>query len=297
LESGILSLVLIGIVLVLTGQLLRKRIGTIAFIVLFFVLLIPTTINETKVTAIVLPIGLLTTIVAASPPGKRLRIFLGGVSLLLVFAAILVPVYDYMNRNSPYKQGRTLEDFFTDQKTMATYMATQKQGAALGMRRDVRRGDALEVPFQYMARDPIQLAFGLGIGNATHSNIGESFTGAYNGLFDKFLITSVTIFLLEIGLFGTALIFVLYWFIFADTLAVAKTDTTYTGSLAAGWIGVVAIMPAATFYSAIHTYTSMSYLFWYFSGVIAARRVQLLLETQRSPVVGRSARAAARAGG
>jgi hypothetical protein len=282
-ESGILSLVLICTVFVLTGMFVRKRLPLVPFVILFFTLLLPTTINETKVTVFVLPLGLLTTIVAASPPGKKMQIFLGGISLLVVFGAILIPVYDAMSVNSPYKQGRTLQDFFTDEKFMAAYMATQKKGAALGMSRNVRRGDALAVPVEYLARDPIQLTFGLGMGNATHSNIGESFTGAYNGLFDKFLITSATIFILEVGLFGTALIFGLYWLIYVDTLAVAKIDTGLTGALAAGWIGVVGIMPLATFYVPIHTYASMSYLFWYFTGIVAARRTQLVLATQRSP--------------
>jgi hypothetical protein len=280
-ESGVLSVVLICMVMVLTGLFLRKRIGKMTFILLFFILLVPTTLNETKVTAIVLPIGLLTTLVAASPAGKRMRVFLGGISLLVVFAAILIPVYDFMNANSPYKEGRTLEDFFTNQETMSHYME-QKKGAALGMTRDVRRGDAIQVPLQYLSRDPIQLAFGLGIGNASHSNIGAQFTGAYNPLFDKFLLTDFTVFILEIGIFGTALVFLLYWFVFIDTLAVAKLDTGMTGAIAAGWIGVVAIMVLVTFYSTGHVYASVSYLYWYFSGVIAARRMQLQVAQQRS---------------
>jgi hypothetical protein len=280
--SGILSIVLICMAFVLTGLYLRKRISLVPYIILFFLLLLPTTINETKVTAIILPIGLLTAFVIAAPPGRKVRIVLGAMTLLVAFAAILVPVYDYMNQNSPYKQGRTLEDFFTDQQTMERYMATQKQGPALGMKRDVRRGDALQVPFEYISHDPIQLAFGLGMGNASHSNIGEAFTGDYNGLFDKFLITSVTVFLLEIGIFGTGLIFVLYWFMYWDTLAVAKADTGLIGAIAAGWIGVVAIMPLATFYAPIHTYASVSYLFWFFSGLIVARRTELLREAQRA---------------
>jgi hypothetical protein len=277
-DSGVLSLVLIGMVLVLTGMFLRKRLSLPYFLILFFVLLLPTTINETKVIVILLPVGLLATLVVASPPGKKMRTFVGGFALLVAFAAILIPVYDFFAERSPWNQGRNLEDFFTDQKTMATYMETQKKGAALGMGRDVRRGDAIQVPLQYLGRDPITLAFGLGMGNATHSNIGEAFTGAYNGLFDRFLITSATVFLLEVGLFGISLIFIIYWFIFSDTLVVARTgDMGLTGAIAAGWVGVAAVAPLATLYSPIHTYASISYLFWYLSGVVVARRGSLVL--------------------
>jgi hypothetical protein len=222
--------------------------------------------------------------VVAAPPGKKMPIAFGGLGLLVAFAAILVPVYDFMNAHSRYKQGRNLEDFFTDQKLMAQYMQTQKRGAALGMTRDVRRGDAIKVPLHYLARDPVHMAFGLGMGNASHSNLGAAFTGEYNGLFDKFLITAFTTFLLEIGLFGVLLIFGLYWFIWQDTLAVAKLDDGFIGALAAGWIGVAAIVPFATFYAPIQTYASISYLFWYFSGVVVARRQALRLKAAQAPV-------------
>jgi hypothetical protein len=291
-ESGILSLVLIGMVLVVTGQFLRKRISGWVFVPLFFFLLIPTMINETKVTVIVLPIGLLTTLVTAAAPGKRMRTFLGGISMLVAFAAIFIPIYDAMNSHSPWKEGRTIEDFFTDQKTMANYMA-QKKGAELGMRRDVRRGDAITVPLQYLSKDPVQLAFGLGMGNASHSNLGEGFTGGYNGLFDKFLVTGFTSFLLELGVFGVSLIFLLYWLIYRDTLAVTRLDPGLTGSIAAGWIGVVATIPLATLYTVIQGYASVSYLFWFYSGLIAARRTQLMLAAQESPANGRMPRATA----
>lgn len=58
-DSGILTLFLICTVLILTGMFMRRRIRPLTYWVLFFFLLIPTTINETKVTVIFLPLGLL----------------------------------------------------------------------------------------------------------------------------------------------------------------------------------------------------------------------------------------------
>ena len=52
--------------------------------------------------------------------------------------------------------------------------------------------------------------------------------------------------------------------------------------MAVGWIGVVVVITLATFYSAIHLFASLSYMFWYFSGIIAARRMQLAAEVSRS---------------
>src|SRR6202000_1755303 len=81
-DSGILSMYLISAVLIMVGLLLKRRISKGWFTALFFLLLLPTTINETKVTVIFLPLGLLTTIVAAAPSGKKMPIAFGGLGLL-----------------------------------------------------------------------------------------------------------------------------------------------------------------------------------------------------------------------
>jgi hypothetical protein len=181
---------------------------------------------------------------------------------------------------SPYRTNKHLVDFFTDQGEIEKYMESKKVG--VGTVAPLRRGDAMKVPVQYLARDPVRLAFGLGLGNASKSNLGEAFSGNYYGLFQSFVILSFTVFILELGLLGTALVFLLYWLIFRDSVAVARSDSGLVGSIAVGWIGAVVIMGMSTFYTDIHLFASLSYLFWYFSGIIAARRMQLAVEVSRN---------------
>jgi hypothetical protein len=135
---------------------LRKRISKLAYFVLASLLLIPTTINETKGTLSLLPLGLFVTFLIGSPRCKRIQL------------------------------------------------------------------------------DPVSLVFGLGIGNASRSSLGEQFTGRYAVRFEPFVITSAAAFLLEIVLLGTGLV-LLYWMIFRDALAVARLDNGIRGrSLLAG---------------------------------------------------------------
>jgi len=145
----------------------------------------------------------------------------------------------------------------------------------VGAKHDTGRIDAIVVPLKRLSNDPVQLAFGLGLGNASHSSLGPQFIGAYFPLYAGFLVSSFSYFLLEIGIFGTALVFVLYWLIFRDSLAVARSDDSLTGSIALGWSGVALLVAVATPYKAMHVYESLSYLFWYFSGLVAARRMRL----------------------
>jgi hypothetical protein len=143
--------------------------------------------------------------------------------------------------------------------------------------------DAIVVPFKYLARDPVKLAFGLGIGSDTHSSLGESFTGDYFRLFEKLSQSSFTVFLLEIGLLGTLLVFVLHWLVFQDARVIAGCDTGQMQFIAVGMAGIVALMTVSTFYKMTYVFTPLSYLFWYFAGLIAARRVRLAHGEARVP--------------
>jgi hypothetical protein len=278
-DSGILSLFLICTVLILTGLLLRKRIRPRWYAVLFLVLLIPTTINETKVTVIFLPLGLMATLLLAGEPGKRLKYLGVAVIALLVAGALFVPIYNYTQLHNPYKNERDITAFFTDPKRLERYMNTGVGG--LGTKKDVRRGDAIMVPLQYLAKDPVKLMFGLGIGAVSPSQLGKNFEGTYYLLFEKFVIISFTTFLLEFGLLGVTVIGVLFWMVFSDTLTVLRRDDSLVGALAAGWSGVVVIFAIDVFYTTFHNFTSVTYLYWYFSGLICARCVALAHERRR----------------
>lgn len=294
-DSGILSIMLICVAMVLVGLFMRKQLTKTQFFTLFFLVLLPTTINETKATVVLLPIGLLSTIVAGAPRGQRLKIFGLGMALLITFGSILIPVYDYMEQYNPYKHERSLVDFFTKQEEFDRYM-NAKGRVGIGSTKPVRRGDAIKIPLQYLAHDPVTFAFGLGFGNASHSNLGQNFVGTYNDLFKAFVVTSFAIFLLEIGVFGVCLVFVLYALQFFDAIALARSDNDLYASIAIGWIGIVAVISAATFYTPIHIFPTLSYMYWYFGGVVAFKRAQLVRATSRS-VAPATLRGAARVGG
>jgi hypothetical protein len=278
-DSGILSLYLICVVLILTGLLMRKRIRPRWYALLFFILLFPTTINETKVTVIFLPLGLVATLLLAGEPGKRLKYLSMGVVALLVAGALFIPIYNYTQVHNPFKNERDITAFFSDKKKLGKYLSSDVGG--LGTKKDVRRGDAVIVPLEYLAQDPVKLMFGLGIGAVSPSQLGTNFEGTYYLLFEKFLIISFTTFLLEFGLLGLMVIGVLFWMVFFDTLTVLRRDDSLVGALAAGWSGVVVIFAIDVFYTNFHEFTCVTYLYWYFSGLICARCVALAYKERR----------------
>jgi hypothetical protein len=268
--SSILSIYLIGVVCVLTGLYLRGRLKTLWFGLAFLILLVPTMINETKGTLLLLPIGLMTVLLVGSPPGRRLRIIVGTTTLLTVFTAIYVPVFDYLRKDRPYSVG--IIEFMQDPDRLERYLSKSE---GLGAQAPAGRIDAIVEPLPLLARDPARLVFGLGIGNASPSSLGDQFVGAYNRLLGRYLVSSGSTFIMEIGFLGTALVFLLLWHIFRDSLVVAGRDPGLHGAIAIGWTGCTVIIAASVFYKELHLAESLSYLFWYWSGLVAAQRMRL----------------------
>lgn len=275
LDSGVLSIFLICAALIASGLMLRGRLSKRWYVVLLLALLLPTTINETKVTVFYLPIGLFIAFTVGAQPGKRLKAASWTVALLAIFGAIFIPVYSYFETNDPYASRNSITDLLGNQKYMEKYLNGGVKGVGSTKDKDIRRGDALRVPMEYLARDPITLSLGLGLGSVSPSQLGSRFEGQYYELFQDFLLTSFSYFVLEIGLLGLAALVLLYWFLLRDALVVARSDDTVVGATAVGWTGVVVLMCISLTYAEVHLADSLSYLFWYFSGLIAARRVQL----------------------
>jgi hypothetical protein len=271
--SSIMSVFLISTALVIVGLVASNRLSRLKGALLFLLILAPTMINETKGTVVLLPLGVFTAMMIGARPGRRLPMAAWTVVLLAGFGAMFVPVYDFMNRNNPYPV--PIIEFFADKQNIDRYVE-QGDHVGLGATHMVGRKDAITLSLDYLARDPTRFVFGLGMGNVSDSQLGDGFTGAYFELFRNIsVLSSGSVFLLEIGLLGTATLYLLYWLIFRDALALSRQDPGIRGSLAIGWAGVAAVFVLATFYQRIHEFESLAYLFWYFSGMVAARRMQL----------------------
>lgn len=266
--SPMLSVFLICAACVLTGLYLRKRLRAAWFFPLFLLVLAPTTLNETKATLVLLPAGLFTAFIVGSPRGAKIRNGIVATGALAVFGAIFVPVYDYFMKP---RWGYGLIDFLTMEGRVERYLM---RGAEVG-EQEAGKLDGIVVPLTELSREPAWLVFGLGVGNASDSALGEQFTGEYFRRFEPFLQSTASVVMLELGVLGLALVLMLYFMIFRDARVVARRDPGLTGAFAVGWSGAVAVMALATFYTEMMASSALSFLFWYFSGVVMARRMRL----------------------
>lgn len=275
--SSIMSIFLIGVICVAAGLMLRGRMSKFAFFWLFVLCVIPTTINETKSTVLLLPLALVTTLLIGSPPHRRMRIAASAVALMVVFGALYIPIYNHFAAvDNPYPY--TVEEFFSSKKFMTQYLDKESD---LGSRGEVGRVDSLLVPLKTFSSDPVRLLFGVGVGNGSVSSLGANYTGAYFDLLGRYaLMSSGASFIIEIGLAGLAAVLLLYWLILRDSVAVALHDRTILEPVALGWVGFTLMFVVATFYKTLHDFESLSYLFWYFSGLVVAQRMRLQLDAK-----------------
>ena len=270
-DSATLTLFLVAAVCVLTGFFLQKRISAKRFFPLIFLLLVPTMVNETKAVIVLVPIALMTCFVIGAKPGARLKNTLIALVTAACFVAVFIPAYDHFMKP---RWGYGIVDFIAMEGRLEGYL---DRGSEIG-EYEQRAGKlgGLRVALSEVSRDPINLVFGLGIGNVSDSALGQQFTGRYYDVYRVFLTSSGIYIIFEFGLAGLALVLLLYWLLFKDSVSVAHRDESIMGALATGWAGVLAVILIGIFYDNIIDSRALSVLFWYFSGLIAAYRMRLV---------------------
>ena len=244
----------------------RLRIG--GLVVLCAWLFLPTTINETKATLLLLPVALI--VPALLMPGKRrlLRRLgpLAGVGFLAVTAFVLG--YNYLIQYREY--GGPISEYFTNQDTLWQYLYT---GAANTEQPYVGRFDSIEIALEHTSQDPLKLAFGYGAGN-----VSESFLPVLAGSYSEYFVglgvgqTQVTQFLWEIGVVGLLAYLYLFYLVTRDSLTLARSNDS-AAPIGQLWTVAMIIMTFGLIYKSVFSMNDFGYLFWYFSGVVASRAV------------------------
>jgi len=98
LASSILSIFLICAICVVTAYFMRGRLKAWQFVMLVLLLFLPTTINETKGTLFLLPIGLSVVFLVGMRKGFRLKAIGWLVLVTATTVASFWTMYDYLGR-------------------------------------------------------------------------------------------------------------------------------------------------------------------------------------------------------
>jgi hypothetical protein len=269
--TGILSIYQICTIAILTAFYLKKKIKLFHYLLLSLIIFIPTTLNETKATFIIFPIAIFTTVFFATETISKLKkyfiIFATGFMIVVVF----IPTYNYLM--SRQKHDRDIVEFFTTRGhgSVRWYLFRNVSEDPESVK-EIGRLDALLFPFKKLSKDPFKLLMGLGIGNVNPSFI-KDFSGEYTE-YQRFRSGSIAAAALiwEVGLLGLTFYLVFFGMVFKDALYL-RTSNGVFGVISLGWISVTIIICCSLLYTGILTNKVIGYLFWYFSGIIASKRV------------------------
>jgi len=283
--AGIFSIFLVSVACVIAAFTLKRQLPALLGFVLAGTVLVPTMINETKAMLIMLPFALFVTFQAAAKRGERLKRLVLASAVTGVFFAVFIPTYDYMQQEKPGSDENTIGKFLSGDNA-DRYLDSE---SGIGTTRHVGRVDSVRVATEETLTDPVRAVFGVGIGNTMESALGSQFSGKYYERYHMFTLeTTFSTLVLELGFLGVGALLCVYWLIFRDALFVAEHGNPSMRPLGAAWAAITPLMALMLFYGAIHPSVGLSFLFWYFSGLVAADRARLAMRVA-APVPARIA--------
>jgi hypothetical protein len=264
-NSAVLSIFLCCVTAVCVGLYVKKRMRLSTLILFLAVTLPATMINETKGTLLLMPLAILTPMILTGDgsASATLRRMMLGLGILTAFAAVFIPVYDHLIRE---RWGYGLIEFIQRENRVEGYL---QKGTEIGTDENAGRLDSMMLPFYAAKGDVTRVTFGFGIANLSHSSLGPGFVGEHYERYGTYVGPQVSMLLWETGVFGTILVLVLLFLLFKETL-LARRAQGFVGVFATGWLGVMTVMILCTIYKNTMLSAALSFLFWFYSGVICA---------------------------
>lgn len=263
--SGTLSIILISTFTFIYTMYLSKKLSLFKFIILLLYILFPTTINESKITLLLLPMSIIVVTFITSGISYAKKILIPITSFVL-FMAIFIPIYNYyiVKVDAP-----TLQEIIINKNNyFQKYL--YRDDSMLNPWDDhyVGRYGIIKKSFEKVTHDMITLLTGYGLGSATLSYLDTFKTSTETELSYSTQLAFTHI-LIEIGILG-----ILFYFIFWVVIVISSwsihNENNYFGMLSRTWLAVSIIFIIIAFYTNSIDLNALNYLFWYFSGVLVS---------------------------
>jgi hypothetical protein len=269
-HSGALSVILIFAIVMIYSLYLKKEIPFKVFVCLVLALFIPTAINETKVTFILLPLAIILPVFLFDT--KNLIVKFRKIISYSVMAIFLLIgfVYTY-NILYGEQHGRSLFEYFMREKEGRGYLYHKDyQLSDVQNEKEVGRIDSIVLAYEYLSKDPIALFFGTGPGTVNPKSI--KFLRVEDYKLNKYNpdTSTVSMLLWELGILSIIIFFMAICFIFFDTYRLKKYEKSI-GSLGLGWACVSVLLLPVTLYINVLYLDVINMPFWFLSGVFISK--------------------------
>jgi hypothetical protein len=262
--SSALSILLLCGIAALVALYLRGRTRLLVLIPALGVLFLPTMINETKATLLLLPVALILPAIVAHRNRHALRRLVTVLAIGAAGVVAFVAVYDTLIERRLY--GQSISAFFTSEG-VERYLYVRGTDEQLDY---IGRFDSIEIATEQVSREPLRFLFGLGAGNVSPSFL-PLFDGAYASYFERYGVdmTQITNLIWQIGFVGLGLYLLFYAFIIGDAWRLSRipNETALLGQI---WFVIMAILSFALLYKSVFAMNEIAFPLWFYSGVVAS---------------------------
>ena len=263
--SPYLSLFQICIMTLVIAAYTKNVIKGMTVLLLLSLILLPTMINETKASLLLVPIGLVLTLFIGSRSEHRVQGLFAALMLTTLFAVFFIQIYDYY---MVPRWGYGFVEFLTMEGRVENYL---DKGAALGSTQ-VGIIDGIVVPVSHVHGDIVRWAFGYGLGNVSDSALGAQFTGPHYDQFASLLGSSFGVFLLELGVPAMIILGCVVVLLFFDGWKVADTREGYSAVFALATCAMCVIVGVGFGYKDVFHSPAIIFLFALCAGHVASCR-------------------------
>lgn len=236
-NSGALTVFLTATLLVWTAFYVKGRVNILVYLAVLPFLLLPTWMNETSSSLVLLPMAIGLPFLLHSAPGSTIRKFATMGSLV----ALLTYSFVWFYSTNFERWGGDVTNVLSEDGLEYLYRGADLDSRADGWREhsEIGRVDSIVIPFLYLD-DIEKLLVGVGIGNASLVRQDE-FVGAYTHLNKRYGIDHTTYahLIWEIGVLGLLLCGFFLWFAFKHARALSR----YDGSEGAVGLAVASLIP------------------------------------------------------
>jgi len=274
-NSGTLSVLMVAGITTVTVMYLRRRLALMPLLVLTAFMLVPTMLNETKATLVMLPVAMLAPILFMRRTEKPFRRLMPLLAVFVVTGTAFIAVYNAMIQHR--NPDASLQQFWFE-GGVVDYVY---KGSLEGDER-IGRVDSVQIALREISETPMRAIFGLGIGNVSSAKL-PGFEGTYAHYYDAYKVafTQISMLLWNMGYMGIAVFGLLFYAIFRDAVLLAR-GAGKDAMLGQVWAPIVLIAVMCMFYNPILIHHVFILPFMFYAGVVA-RRAHALRQERRAP--------------
>ena len=250
--SGVLSALLLLAIACYIAFYLKDQISFPKFIIGFLILLLPTTMNETKITFFLLPVCFIFPLIFGKVNKDRIH------KTIILFSVMAIALIGL----------KTIYDYFVVKRWGYGFAEFVQQKGRLQGYADMRLVPFLKT-LKYALSDPVFFFFGVGAGNAS-SSFAASMTGAYVGRLSQLglVILGAIILLWELGFAGIMILLTCLLLVFLDAVKLSRKNHLY-GALGLAIVNMIPLYCVLTFYNNLINAQVINIPFWLLAGFIA----------------------------